>query len=177
MARTRSQTSIRTLVLTALLAVIAVGAPWRLLRMTADVLVMKAGPTRFSQDDDQFWDAQRMERKIRSFGYEVNYQHGLNWMSQPVYGLTIKSEHSVSVEADLHWNARYAVLTHEAGHILSPHYLDRSMDDVFAESVAALVTGGLPEHARYLTDNKLLFLSTAVQEWQSMYHAAAVLQD
>lgn len=177
MARTRSKTSIRAFVLTALLTAITVLAPWRLMQMAVEVVAMKAGPTRFSQADDQYWDAQRMERKIRALGYEVYYQRSLNWMNQPVYGLTIKSEHTVSIESDLHWNARYAVLTHEAGHILSPYYLDRSMDDVFAETVAALVTGGLPEHARYLTDNKLLFLSTAAQEWPALYHAAAVLQD
>ena len=162
----------------ALLFVLALHAPWRLMGLAAEVLVMSPGPTRVRDGGERYWDALSLEGKIASLNYSVRYQKGLSLMGVPLYGLTNTEEHSVVIEAGLSWNARYAVLAHEAGHTLQPGWSDRAQGEAFAEGVAFLVSkDGCREHARYLSSIRGEALFMLLVEWPSIYHAAAVLED
>lgn len=86
--------------------------------------------------------------------------------------------HTVKVSEALHWNARFAVLAHEGGHIMARGYLNRAQHEAFAESVAALVArDGLREHARYLAEYRIDAILTMLVHWRAIYRAAGVLED
>ena len=179
MARTRTTIArLKELAAAALLTLVAFHAPWRLMRLAADVMVLRPGQTRMSQGDSRYWDALRLQTRLEWLGYQVFYERNLNVMGRPAFGLTDRSEHIIRIDADLHWDARYMVLAHEGGHVLQPGWLGQYEGDIFAENVATLLTdGSVREHARYLSDAKALYLTTTIAEWRAIYHAAAVLQD
>lgn len=153
-------------------------APWRLMALVSETLVLSPTQLRFSQANDKYWDAIDLEVRLIGLGYEVGYHRGLELQGQAAYGLTSVGAHTVSVDADLHWNARYAVLAHEAGHILEPIWCSTRQGEAFAEMVSALVShDGLREHARYLASMKVDVLMMALTEWPAIYHAAATLED
>lgn len=179
MARARKNTGrIKSYLLAAILAVCVWVAPWRLMSLGADVLVLRPGPVELRTDqDDQYWDCKRLEARLDWLHYDVTYQRDLNYMGSKVFGLTDTNAHHIYIEEDLHWNDRFAVLAHEAGHTLQPGYLDRQEGDVFAESVSYLVAGDRRNSARWLSSAKPQFIFVALAEWRAIYHAAAVLQD
>jgi hypothetical protein len=145
------------------------------MRLTADVLAVQAGPLQLKTDDDQYWKVVRLEAKMRWLGYETSYEPDLNYMGSKVYGLTNTNDHHIYVEGNLHWNDRYAVLAHEAGHVLQPGYLDRSEADIFAETVSVLVAGNYRESARWLATSRGTYLFTTLGEWRLEYAAAEFL--
>jgi hypothetical protein len=153
-------------------------APWYLLALGVQTLWMNPGHTQFSTEDDAYWDALRLEARLIDLGWAVNYSHDLNSGGQAAYGLTSQSEHTVWIDQSMHWNARFAVLAHEGGHILQPGWMTREQGEIFAETVSALVSrDGLREHARYLSRYKLDFMLITFMEWRQIYRAAAVLRD
>jgi hypothetical protein len=164
--------------LTILLTLCVVFLPWRLIATGAELAAVTIGHTQWTTADDDYWRALGLQLRIESLGYSVTYAEDLQYGGQKAYGLTIPSMHQVFIDSSLHWNARYAVLAHEGGHILQPVWVDGEQGEVFAESVAILVTGGpLREHARYLAIRPFTFLTLSLMEWRAMYHAAAVLSD
>ena len=166
----------KRLVLALLVTLIAFHAPWRLMALGVETVLMSPAHTRTSDGDDKYWKALDLELKLISLGWEVSYQPRLSLNGQEVYGLTDPGPRIVLIDARLHWNARLAVLAHEAGHIMSPMGLTREQGEVFAESVGALVShDGLREHARYLADVKAEVLVMAIF-WRDIYRAAAVLE-
>jgi hypothetical protein len=161
-----------------LLTFIAFHAPWRLAALVAETLSLHPGETRFSQTDDQYWEAMQLEGRVIALGYRVGYVNGIVVNGFPAYGVTDNRQHLVEVDASLHWNARFAVLAHEAGHVVEPIWVHGQSAEVFAEMVAALVArDGLREHARWLSDSKGEVLLMALTEWPAIYHAAALLED
>lgn len=164
--------------LAVLLTLILAFAPWRLVALAGETMMMRPSISHFTSRDDLYYEALALEARLLALGYSVKYQTGLNFMGQEAWGLTVPTEHQIYVEERLHWNARYAVLAHEAGHVLQPDWVDREEGDAFAEIVAALVThDGLREHARFLARSKGAFLITAIAGWQEAYHAADLLTD
>lgn len=167
----------RTL-LAVLSVVILLHAPWRLAALVCEAEVMHPGRVRMEQGNDGYWHAIELETRLIGVGFSVAYVKGLSYAGQEVYGLTEIAQHKISVDADLSWDARYAVLAHEGGHVLQPIWLDGREPEAFAEMVAMLVAhDGIREHARYLAGLKSEVLVVALSEWQAIYHAAAVLED
>lgn len=166
------------LTLAVLLVFIVFHAPWRLMVLVAEATAMTPSFTRISEDDSKYWEALDLQNRLAWFGWNVRYEHGLNYNGNEVYGLTDRESHRIFIEKRLHWTQTYIVLAHEAGHILAPGWIasDESQSEVFAESVAAIATHtGLREHARYLSQHKES-LWVVVMEWRRIYRAAALLE-
>ena len=165
-------------VLAFLLAAILVHAPWRLAVLAGETLVVSPGFTRVSDADDQYWQALDLEGRLVGLGWEVSYVPSIEHNGQPAYGLTNFDAHTIWIDAALHWNARYAVLAHEGGHIMARGWLTTHQHEAFAESVAMLVAhDGFREHARYCADFRIDSILTMFVHWRAIYRAAGVLED
>jgi hypothetical protein len=157
-------------------------APWRLIVLGVEVFFVSPGHTRISDQNTRYWEALALESNLIRIGWAVKYETPLTMMTRQgpikVYGLTVTEEHTVYVDAVLSWDARYAVLAHEAGHVLQPNWMDYAKGDVFAEIIAALVVRDNPrEHARYLSAYRGDFLIVALTEWRALYRSAALLRE
>lgn len=169
----------RKVILAALLTVVALSAPWRLMMFSVETLMMRPGVLRTTQSNEHYWDAMSLESRVVALGYTVKYLKQPLYPGRAAYGVTLPAVHLIAIDEALSWDDRYSVLAHEAGHVLQPGYLDYDAGEVFAESVATLVTTNhrFREHARYLASLKGAFIVTVAAEWQAIYHAAAVLED
>lgn len=149
--------------------------PWRLAILGAEAAVVQPGLMHLTTDDDLYWDAMYLEAKMAEVGYTVEYVDGL--MDAGAYGRTTWDKHTIVIDDSLHWNNRYAVLAHEAGHVLSPLYLRSGQErEVFAEAVATLVCRcGYRENARYLASARGS-LSTLFWYYPDIYRTAAFLR-
>lgn len=167
---------IRSVILLLLLLFIAEHGPWRLMALSAEVLTTPRGYVRTSNGNDQYWRALDLQGHLEAAGWRVSYDAGI--LDQGLYGYTDPLDHSIHVDASLSWNARFATLAHEGAHTLQPARLTVNQREVFAESVAALVTrDGLREHARYLALLKADFVTEAIVDWQAIYRAAGILDN
>lgn len=165
-------------VLAALLLVIALAAPWRLIGLGATLFMVRPYSAHFTTDDARYWDALELETRLHGLGWDVGYRPNLQAGGQGAYGLTFPHEHAVYVDSDLHWTARYRVLAHEAGHTLQPIWVQGAEADCFAEAVAALVVrDGLREHARFMAGARWTCVGILIAEAGAIYHAAALLED
>lgn len=159
-----------------LIAFVLEHAPWRLMALYAEVLVITPRMERLSPQNDRYWDAQDLMQRLQAHGYRVTFEPDLI-TTQGAYGFTDPHDFSIHVDQSLSWNSRLAVLAHEAGHTLQPARRTQGQREAFAESVAMLVAhDGLLEHARYLASLKPDFLIEAVADWPAIYHAAEALQ-
>jgi hypothetical protein len=150
-------------------------APFRLAALVTETLVMKPGPVRVVHPNDRFWDAIDLETRLLSMGWQVMYRPILG---AGLFGVTDSRQHTITVDSSLKWNARYAVLAHEAAHTLQPFWLSTEQGEAFAEIVSMLLChDGLREHARYLADKKVDVVLVALVEGAAAYHAVAVLTD
>lgn len=163
-----------------LLLTIGAHAPWKLMALFAETLVVSPGFTRTDEGQDKYWQCQELIDKLERFGWDVEFVNGLE--AQGIYGLTmvdpVEGVRSIKIEETLSWNARYNVLAHEGGHTLVPTWsISRGQNEVFAESVAALMAhDGLREHARYLAKHRGdIFIMVAF--WPEIYRAAATLEN
>lgn len=160
-----------------LIAVLTLIAPWRLLTLGTEALVMRAGNVRTSPGTDKYWLVQDLEVRLRRFGWKVTYVKGL-MDNANAFGMTIPDDRSILVDESLSWNERYSVLLHEAGHTQQPFRMTQEQAEVFAESVAALMADdGLREHARYLAGLKPNVVPTLAVLWPDVYRAAANLTE
>lgn len=163
--------------LTLLVTFLLAHAPWRLMVLAAEVLVVSRGHIHTDPGHDQYWQARDLETRLTSLGWTVTYRRALTVYGTEAYGVTQPSERAITIDADLSWNARLATLAHEGGHVLQPAWLDRNQGEAFAESVAALVAhDGLREHARYLASMRADFVIVVLVEWRAIYRAAYVLE-
>jgi hypothetical protein len=150
--------------------------PWKLIALVPEVLWMSPGNEHYTDRVDKYWDALSLEAKLVGMGWSVEYRPRL--IDAGAYGMTSLEQHRIIVDDSLDWNARFAVLSHEAGHTLQPTWVTQQQGEAWAESVAMLIAhDGLREHARYLSHVKVDFLMMVLTEWPSIYDAAAVLQD
>lgn len=153
-------------------------APWRILMLAANVVLTPASQTRVSDRDDDYWRARTLETRLNELGWIVQYQSNLSYRGQTAYGITDPSEHTIFIDESLHWNTRFDVLAHEAGHAFQPGWMNRAQGEVFAECVSTLFTQRrIQDHARYLARYKPDFLLITALEWSAMYHATAALRD
>lgn len=153
-------------------------APWTLMRLCVETLVMRPALVQLTQQDDQYWRALQLEARLVNMGWEIKYQRHLTYAGRALYGATDFSENLISIDEDLHWNDRFAVLAHEGAHTLQPGWLSKEQEELFAESVAALVTRGpLHEHARYMSKYKMSYPFFVFLEWPDVYRAAALLSE
>jgi len=154
---------------------LALAFPWRLAILGVEAANVRPGLTRVSNDDSFYWETMSLESKMIEVGYTVEYVDGL--MAAGAYGRTIYQPHKIIIERALHWNERYLVLAHEAGHALSPAYLRQEPEsEVFAEAVANLVCRcGYRENARYLASARGS-LSTLFWYYPDIYRVAAFLR-
>lgn len=160
-----------TLILTLLL-------PWRLLVLSTEMFWVAPGQARFLSGNARFWDAVDLETRLLSLGWSTTYTDNVRYYGQPAYGLTSPQTHSIRVDASLEWSARYAVLTHEAGHTMQPFWVETPDAECFATGVAALLSfTDLREHARHIAPLRWTCLGFFLTEAPAIYHAAAVLQD
>lgn len=170
----RVQSFILGVVLTVLWAV----TPFRLATLGAETFWLHSQLPRFSQADDRFWDAVRLESKLLARGWTVTYATHVSLYGQPAWGLTSLTAHRIFVDEGLHWNARLAVLAHEAGHTMQPDWLAEGEAECFAESVSTLVSrDGVREHARYMASARWTCLGLLLAEFPAIYRAAATFQE
>jgi hypothetical protein len=159
-------------------AFIVFHAPWRLMALTAETFVLRPGNAHVRVTSDYYWDVEALENRLIGLGWTVQYARDIRLNGVPAYGITDHHSHAIVVESALQWDARYAVLAHEAGHTLQPFWADGIQADCFAEAVAVLlVHDGLREHARYLASQRWVCTTLMLAEWPAIYHAAALLQD
>lgn len=165
-----------SLVIATLIATAVLSTPWRLAVLAAEVMLITPGNTRISDGNDKYWEALDLEAMLAERGYRVDYVDGLN-KAKGIYGATSPQAKSIIIDGDLHWNARFAILAHEAGHVMQPGRLTRNQGEAFAESVAMLVAhDGYREHARYLANGlRVDAITVLLVEWRAIYHAAAAL--
>lgn len=157
---------------------LVLNAPWRLMGLGAEMFLLHPGAPHFSATSVHYWDIEALENRLMALGWNIHYARDITVYGQPAYGITAPQEHIIAVDADLSWDARYAILAHEAGHTQQPYWVNATEGDCFAESVATLVAhDGLREHARYLASRKWTCAMLMVAEWQAIYHAAATLRD
>lgn len=148
--------------------------PWRLMGLFVQVMESQPGYVQITDSDRNFWRAQNLQGQLEAWGWDVSY---VNLRQRGLYGLTSPQAHTIQIDAALHWDDRYAVLAHEAAHTLQPGWLDKNQEEVFAESVAALLDPRpMQEHARYLATRKESFALTSIVEWHYIYAAAAILR-
>jgi len=175
----------RKYVLAGILAVVLSFVPWRLYALLGETFFVHPGLTRTVETNQRYWDAAILQERIEELGYPVKYTKGLTvqvnmFQMMPVYGVTRKDDGKVSigVEAGLSWDARYAILAHEGGHIFQSEMYSGSEGEAFAEAVAMLVShDGIREHARYLSNKKLALFTVIALDSARIYRAAAVLQE
>jgi hypothetical protein len=176
---------VKKYVVAALLAAYLLFIPWKLVALLAETLVVHPGLTRTVQTNDRYWDTLVLQERIEELGYPITYTKGLTIQANlfqmvPVYGVTRKDDGKVSieVESELSWDARYAILAHEGGHIFQSELYSHEEGEAFAEAVAMLVSqDGIREHARYLSNKKFALLSVIVLDSARVYRAAAVLSE
>lgn len=157
---------------------IVLHAPWRLMGLGVEMFALHPGAPHFDMSATHYWDAAQLEDRLMALGWSVRYLPNINVYGQPAYGVTVSNEHAIAVDVALGWDARYAVLAHEAGHTQQPYWVNAIEGDCFAESVAALVAhDGLREHARYLASRRWTCAMVLVAEWRAIYHAASTLTD
>lgn len=162
---------------TVLLTLIVVFAPWRLFVVVAETIVMKPGHLRETQRVDGYWQAMELEARLIALGWVISYQSNVNYEGQEAYGITNNTVHQITIDENLRWNDRLAVLAHEAGHTQQPGWAGTAEGEAFAEMVATLVCHcGFREHARYLARVKVETLLMAFTEWDNIYAAAATLE-
>lgn len=148
--------------------------PWRLLGFNVQVMMGSPGFVQSNPSDDGYWPAQNLEAQLEAWGWDVRY---VPIRQMGVYGLTNTKSRIIQVDRSLHWSDRYIVLVHEAAHTLQPGWLDKIDEEIFAESVAALIDpNGMREHARYLSPYKSVYFFTSMAEWRAIYATAAVLR-
>lgn len=171
----RTTSRVTMFLLGASLTALAAVMPWRLMVFTGQVLMARPGVTITSPlSTTGYWPAMQLSLQLAARGWDVDYiplrEHGL-------LGLTIPKEHEIHVDDRLAWDDRYKVLVHEAAHTLQPFWYDKAQEEVFAESVAALLDPhGMHDHAMYLADNKGTFVMSMLFEWPAIYAAAALLR-
>lgn len=159
-----------------LAAFILFNAPWRLATLYVDVLLMPSGFTRISNTDSRYWEVQDLQLRLERSGWTVIYKDGLS-ANSGLLGMTTSDERTIYIDSSMHWDARYAVLAHEAGHTMQPFRLTSNQGEAFAESVAMLIShDGYREHARYLSALKTDFLVEAVADWRAIYRTAAFFE-
>lgn len=159
-----------------LLCFVCEHAPLKLMTLTPMVLQSAPGMSRTPTGTDEFWAVMDLQDRLDDLGWTVTYEPILD---KGVLGLTSNDDHHVTIEETLDWNARYSVLTHEAGHTQQPGWMNEHQGEIFAESVSALLTSSreLPAHAKYLSRFKPEFFMMAVIEWPDIYRAAAQLEN
>lgn len=175
----------RKYVVVALLACVWNLTPWRLLALLSETFVVHPGLTRVVQTNERYWDTMSLQERINELGYSVKYTKGLVIQTgmfevTPIYGLTKKGEGSIAIEieAGLSWDARYAILAHEGGHIFQSEMYSQAEGEAFAEAVAMLIShDGVREHARYLANRKLALFTLIALDSARIYRAAAVLME
>lgn len=161
-----------------ILALLLVHAPWRIALVTAEALYLNPGLTQEVTTNDKYWQVMELESKLIAYGFEVQYKKQVDLLGDPAYGVIDPAMHTITIDASLSWDMRYAVLAHEAGHHLQPVWANRNQREVFAELVSTLVShDGYREHARYLARTKIDLLVMVLLDWPAVYHAAAVLED
>lgn len=168
----------KKLALALLLAYIVEHTPWRLLALLGETLVVKPGRTQVVKGTARYWDVLALEMRLAAMGWTISYDRHLH--GGRAYGLTDNEAHTIQIDADLEWDARYSILAHEGGHALQSawEWVNEEDGEAFAESVAYLVAqNGVREHARYLSTHKLALLSTIVFKADRVYRAAALLQE
>jgi hypothetical protein len=168
---------VKRVILAVLVAFILEHAPFKLAALVCETMFVHGGKTRVSTGNDKYWDALELEARIIGFGYSVAYQKDPKAYGRiPVYGMTDTEARTIVVDADLSWNARFAVLAHEVGHVFQPGWVDNKQAEVFAEAVATIVAGdGIREHARYLRQARGETVLMIIAEWQSIYAVADFL--
>lgn len=159
----------RKILLAVLLTLIVEHAPWRLMALCAEVPFLSVTEVRFSDRQDRYWDAQNLEQQLHTQGWTVHYAP----LHSDASGFTDFERRDIWIDDRLAWNARLAVLAHEAGHTQQPNWATHNQGEVFAEIVSALIAhDGLREHARYLARMRGDAYLLAVTEWRALYRAA-----
>ncbi len=165
----------KKLILVLLLAFIVEHAPWRLATLLAESLILTPSRARMVDGVDQYWHVLDLTDRLARLGYEVQYVPDLA-KEHEAWGITNPQLRIIVIDDSLSWNARMAVLAHEAGHTQMIGRFTEGQSEVLAESVSALIShNGLREHARYLAQLRA-DMWVAVVYWPDIYRAAELLR-
>lgn len=167
----------RTLVVSILLAWLWALTPVRLLLLSADSFLHHPGMTRVETGNDAYWKVLDLSMRMGALGWDVGFEHPLDLNGLIIYGVTDPTRHTIRVDSALSWDARYAVLAHEAGHTLAPPGLSYPEHECFAEAVAYVYVGDrATEHGRYLSSSRWTCLGLYLSDSSSIYAAVALLK-
>jgi hypothetical protein len=174
---THARRAASAVVLGVTLSLIVAWVPWRMAVLTAHTVLVAPGPWRVPGGHDRYWDVLALQDQLAMSGWTVSYETPVFIGHLPVYGVTNSHARAITVDSTLGWNARLAVLSHEAGHAWQPPWFSPSQGQAFAESVSALVSrDGYREHARYLAWHKSDLLFVAIFEHARVYRVARILR-
>lgn len=94
------------------------------------------GIAALAEGNDLYWQTRRLQDILTGLGATVTYTKA----PPDQYGVTMYEGRTIMISEDLPWNARFEVLAHEAGHLLSPPALKGGPGaEIFAEGVAAVL--------------------------------------
>lgn len=161
-----------------LLVTSVISFPWKLSALALESFVIEPSVVQQHADNDKYWDVKTLTVRLRiRYGFEVEYVPNL-LLTEHAYGVTYAwPKRLIQIDDSLSWSERYRVLTHEAAHVLQPMRMTDQENEVFAESVSALIThDGLVEHARYLSEFKSVLPVTFLFRWRDIYKAAEQLE-
>lgn len=167
----------RRIILALLVAYIVTSAPWRLIWLTGYVLTTSATLVHMPDTNIRYWETLDLEQRLIKLGWTITYKPPSQMDDGGLYGSTEFHTRQIDILDSLSWDGRFSVLAHEGGHTLQPGWANHGRGEAFAEAVAMLMTGDRTrEHARYLARMRGDYLLMVITEWQSIYHAASVLE-
>lgn len=100
-----------------------------------------------------------LERIAAALGVNVVFAPTLT-EEQGALGMFVPAQRQISIDAGLSSVLRMQTLAHELAHVIQPPHLNHSESEVFAETVAAVVSrrfgvNTLPSSSRYLADHHM----------------------
>lgn len=175
----------RVAVLGAVLGFLLVLLPWRL--ATLGVRTLTSRPhieVHLLGTNVWYWQVMELEAHLVERGWRVAYEklpprfYGKTCLGPEPFGpcLRADADRLIVVNNTLAWDDRYETLAHEAGHTFQPYGLEfsKGQQEMFAEAVAALVTGRYREPAHYLAVYRADVLTLLVYQ-SDIYHAVGEL--
>lgn len=166
----------RTLGLLLVFAFLLAIAPLRLWTLAVYTQFSPYGWTRVDAGNQDYWRCKDLQARLEALGWSVSFSIPEDFGA---YGMTFPENRRIIISQDLHWNARFSILAHEAGHALD-HISNHSTaeGEAFAEGVAYLIARDrLSEHGRYLARTRAVSFLTLITESDRITAAARFLTE
>ena len=166
----------KTLGLLLVFAFLLAIAPIRLWTLAIYTQFSPYGWTRVDVGNENYWRCKDLQSRLETLGWSVSFSIPEDFGA---YGMTFPESRHIVVSQDLHWNACFSILAHEAGHALdSVSNHSTAEGEAFAEGVAYLIARDrVSEHSRYLARNRAVSFLTLISESDRITAAARFLTE